>query len=81
MNPFKIVNNFVKLFSSHILQKNITFDLDPSIRGDLSAIKLLKQHGIQLDIKLYEQILYHIFLNACKFNKVSGMIRMSFSVY
>ena len=33
-----------------------------------------------LDVQLYEQIIYNVFANALKFNKVRGTIRISLQV-
>jgi len=37
---------------------------------------MIEQHGFRLKVELYEQILYNIFINACKFNKKKGFIRV-----
>ena len=53
----------------------------PEVKGDKSAIAKFSQHGLQMDTDLYHQILYNVFINACKFNKPSGSIKIRFSVY
>jgi len=80
-DPFKVIIEFAQLFSTHIKEKNITFTLDRQITGDSSAVKLFKQYGLYLDVNLYKQILYNVFVNACKFNKMGGSIKVSISVF
>ena len=45
--------------------------------GDPNIVNQIRQHGFKIDPKVYEQILYNVFLNACKFNKVQGSIKIS----
>jgi len=40
---------------------------------------IIKQRGLDLDTELYKQILFNIIANACKFNKISGTIRVRLS--
>lgn len=55
--------------------------MEEIIQGDLKAIRLFKTKGIELDKDLYEQILYNVFINACKFNNKNGKIILTFAVY
>ena len=47
----------------------------------MAAVDTFKKKGILLDVSLFEQILYNIFLNACKFNKENGSIKMNVQVF
>ena len=43
----------------------------------MQAIELLNSKGIMIDLSLYQQILYNIFINAWKFNHMGGKIKLS----
>jgi len=79
-NIVQIVSNFTKLFNGHLEQKNISMQVNPDIKGPTTLIEQMARRGILVDVSLYEQILYNIVLNACKFNKNNGDIRIRFEV-
>ena len=76
--PFKIIRQFINLFDSNMKQKNLKLEMEDTIYGNIQGVEAVKNQGILIDVKLYEQILYHIFLNACKFNKEEGIIKVTF---
>mmetsp|Transcript_24067 Transcript_24067/g.37006 ORF Transcript_24067/g.37006 Transcript_24067/m.37006 type:complete len:115 (+) Transcript_24067:1552-1896(+) len=79
-NPFVIINNFALLFEEQMNFKKIEFVLNETIYGNMAAVETFKNLGVQLDVDLYKQILYNVFINACKFNKTQGSITVSFQV-
>ena len=69
------------MFQGQLKDKNVDLQMEEKIQGDLKAIKIFKTQGIELDKDLYEQILYNVFTNACKFNNKKGKIILTFSVF
>jgi len=53
-NVFEIIDNFTKLFSSHIRQKNIKIIIDRTVYGEKDLVDLVKQQGFMLDVSIYE---------------------------
>jgi signal transduction histidine kinase len=76
-----VVRNFATLFEEHIKAKKIHFNLVHELRGSQNAIDSFQQRGVMVDLKLYEQIFYNIFVNACKFNKQRGSISCELAVH
>jgi len=52
--------------------------IDKNIYGEKELVDLVRKKGLMMDVDLYEQILYNVLSNACKFNKVNGQIKVSF---
>lgn len=80
-SPFMILRSLIQVFQGHLKDKDVDFQMKETIQGDPKAIRLFKTNGIELDKDLYEQILYNVFINACKFNKKNGQILLTFAVY
>ena len=80
-DPFPILREFTLLFHQLLHQKKISLQIVEEIFGDISAIEKMQTVGIMLDIKVYQQILYNVFLNSWKFNKQKGKIKISFSAH
>jgi len=50
------------------------------VKGDFHTVKQIESRGAMLDLQMYSQILFNIFMNACKFGKPKGTISISVSV-
>ena len=66
--------DFTSLFQELIEQKNIKLTIKGQPEGDETAVKLLENRGVSLNCDIYMQILYNVFMNACKFNVNNGSI-------
>jgi len=78
--PLEIINQFVMYFNCQIKQKELKVSVNPEVQGDPSALAKFKKYGLLMDVGLYQQILYNVFINACKFNRHSGSINIRFAV-
>ena len=65
------------MFKEPLEQKKIKLILGSKPEGDETAIKLLEARGVRLNSEIYQQILYNIFVNACKFNVDNGSIEVT----
>ena len=79
--PFTLLERFVKFFDQGIKQKKLNLFIENKINGDPDLVAKIDKQGILLDQMLYQQILYNVFSNACKFNKMGGFIRLRINAY
>ena len=76
------MENLSTFFDKIIQQRSLKLEIDGKTYGDSQLVDFIKSNGVLMDIQLYEQIIYNVFANACKFNQVSGLIycRIAFSM-
>ena len=70
------LRDFTQLFSTYIAQNDLKLEFKDEIKADYFIRENIKSHGLRISLSLYQQILYNIFMNACKFNKPKGSIRI-----
>ena len=79
-HPATIVSKLMLIFEEHIKEKKIKVDLNSEISGPKELINLISLNGLKMDISLYEQIIFNVITNACKFNKENGQVKIWFEV-
>ena len=76
---FPVLHEFIAIFQQFIHQKKLKLQMTEEVFGDLQTVEKLQGSGVMIDLSIYQQILYNVFMNACKFNKMNGKIKVSVS--
>ena len=79
-NPDVIIKNLSSFFKKSIKQKELKLEINENLGGDRILSNLVNRRGIMLEVQLFEQIIYNVFANACKFNKNKGVIKCKVAV-
>jgi len=53
-DPLKIISQLSELFEKQLKQKQIKLEIDSNLYGSRQAVTKLKDHGIQMEVQLYE---------------------------
>jgi len=73
-DPFEVLNPFAAFFDQTVKQKNLKLKIEQPVGGCAKAAHKLRSIGVQLDVEVYQQVLYNILANSCKFSTDRGQI-------
>ena len=79
-HPVDILKKFTDYFYDSIKQKKLKVDIDEQLYGSMVDLNMLKPYGVKMDVDLYQQILYNVFVNACKYSREEGEVKLRVSI-